>query len=52
MTTTVHVKQSTKERLDSLKVHPREPYDDVIVRLIDFYEKYSGIKKGGEMHEE
>jgi len=52
MTTTIHVKQSTKDRLDSLKVHSREPYNDVIERLIDFYERYVGvvgnIEEGGD----
>jgi len=32
--TTIHVSRGTKERLDKLKVHPREPYEDVIKRLL------------------
>lgn len=35
----IKIRPSTKKRLDGLKVHPRETYDQVIVRLIDFYEK-------------
>ena len=33
--TTIKVTRELKERLDRLKVHPREPYNDVIGRLID-----------------
>jgi len=39
MSTTIHISKETKERLDALKVHRREPYEDVIKRLLDFYEK-------------
>ena len=31
----VRVGRRTKERLDRLKLHPRETYDDVIARLTD-----------------
>ena len=31
----VRVGKRTKERLDRLKLHPRETYDDVIARLTD-----------------
>lgn len=33
--TTIKVTYELKERLDRCKVHPREPYNDVIGRLID-----------------
>ncbi len=33
--TTIKVTRELKERLDRCKVHPREPYNDVIERLID-----------------
>jgi len=33
--TTIAVSEETKKKLDELKVHPREPYEDVINRLID-----------------
>ncbi|MEM4004669.1 MAG: BfmA/BtgA family mobilization protein [Desulfurococcaceae archaeon] len=39
--TTIKVSVETKKRLDKLKVHPREPYEDVIKRLLEFYEKHS-----------
>jgi len=32
---TIRVSEVTKKRLDELKVHPREPYEDVIKRLIE-----------------
>jgi predicted DNA-binding protein len=35
MNTTVKMSIETKKRLDSLKIHPRETYDDVIKRLIE-----------------
>ena len=34
----------TKKRLNQLKIHPREPYNDVIKRLLDHYEKEEGEK--------
>ncbi|MEL9908577.1 MAG: hypothetical protein QXP97_01465 [Desulfurococcus sp.] len=36
----VKVRPSTKRKLDALKSHPRETYDQVITRLIEFYEKH------------
>jgi len=33
--TTVQISKETKAKLDRLKVHPREPYEDVIKRLIE-----------------
>ena len=32
--TTIQISEETKASLDSLKVHPREPYEDVIKRLL------------------
>jgi hypothetical protein len=32
---TVRVSVATKKRLDELKIHLREPYEDVIKRLIE-----------------
>jgi len=36
MKTTIQVSRETKKLLDSLKIHPREPYDSVIRRLIEY----------------
>lgn len=33
--TTIKVTWELKGRLDGLKVHPREPYNDVIARILD-----------------
>ncbi|MGC8936432.1 MAG: DUF7557 family protein [Candidatus Methanomethylicaceae archaeon] len=33
--TTIHISREIKEKLDKLKVHRREPYEDVIKRLIE-----------------
>jgi len=40
--TTIVVHESTKKLLDELKIHRREPYEEVILRLIEFYKKRSG----------
>jgi len=37
--TTIQISEETKQSLDSLKVHPREPYEDVIKRLLIQYQK-------------
>lgn len=31
----IKIKEKTKKKLDDLKVHPRQSYDEVIWRLID-----------------
>jgi len=36
MKTTIQVSREIKKLLDSLKIHPREPYDSVIRRLIEY----------------
>jgi hypothetical protein len=36
---TIRVSAATKKRLDELKIHPREPYEDVVKRLIEKCEK-------------
>lgn len=33
--TTVQLRPETKDKLDNLKLHPRETYDDLINRLAD-----------------
>jgi predicted transcriptional regulator len=33
--TTVQLRSDTKEKLDDLKIHPRETYDELIGRLAD-----------------
>ncbi len=33
--TTVQLRPETKEKLDDLKLHPRETYDEIIDRLAD-----------------
>jgi len=35
METTIKLKNDLKQRLDSLKVHPRESYNEVILRILD-----------------
>ncbi len=37
MVTTVQIYQELKERLNHLKIHPRESYNDLISRLVDSY---------------
>lgn len=33
--TTIQVSVRTKDHLDKLKIHGREPYEDVIVRMLE-----------------
>ena len=42
---TIKISEETKKKLDSLKIHFRETYEDVIKRLIQFYEKSVKEKK-------
>jgi len=35
----IKVSDETKKKLDSLKIHFRETYDDVVQRLIRYYEE-------------
>ena len=35
----IKIKEEVKKYLDNLKVIPREPYNDVIIKLINFYLK-------------
>ena len=37
MVTTVQIDDDLKKRLNLLKIHPRESYNDLISRLIDSY---------------
>ena len=37
MVTTLQIDNELKERLNHLKIHPRESYNDLISRLIDSY---------------
>ncbi|MBS7610692.1 hypothetical protein KEJ27_00540 [Candidatus Bathyarchaeota archaeon] len=36
----IKVKEETKKKLDELKVHPRQSYDEVINRLIERWGKF------------
>lgn len=38
-TTTIRVNKGTKKLLDSVKIHPRETYDDVLKRLIKKFQE-------------
>ena len=33
--TTIKISWDVKEEIEKIKIHPREPYNDVIKRLID-----------------
>jgi len=35
ITTTIQIKEETKKRLNSMKLHPRETYEEVIERMIE-----------------
>jgi len=36
---TIPLTEDTKKRLISIKIHPRETFDDILNRMIDHYEK-------------
>ena len=36
---TIVITEETKKRLELIKQHPRETYDDIISRLLDQYDK-------------
>lgn len=38
MSTMIRVQKDVKQKLDALKMHPRESYNDIICRIIDFCE--------------
>jgi predicted DNA-binding protein len=37
--TTIHLSSETKQELDKLKVHPRQPYEEIIKKLLEEYKK-------------
>ncbi len=45
-TSSILLQTSTKSRLESLKTHPRETYDDVVRRLIDCSEDPEPLSEG------
>ena len=38
MVTTIQVDESTKEKLEKLKIHKRQPFNEIILELIDVKE--------------
>ena len=44
-TVMIRIEPSVKSRLDALRVHPRETYGDIIIRLVDAFEG-KGATKG------
>jgi len=45
MKTTIQVSKEVKELLDELKLHPREPYDSVIRRLLEANIDYEPLSR-------
>ncbi|MHC1627881.1 MAG: DUF7557 family protein [Candidatus Nezhaarchaeales archaeon] len=43
--TTIQVSRELKAELDKLKVHPREPYEDVLKRLVKAYKEKEKSEK-------
>jgi len=37
--TSIQLSKETKDVLDDIKIHPRETYEDVIKRLIEFWKE-------------
>lgn len=42
----IKIRPSTKRKIESLKIHPKESYDGVITRLIAFAEQYKELFNG------
>lgn len=40
--TSIRVKDSVRIKLDSLKIHPNQSYNELIERLIEFFMRNSG----------
>lgn len=38
MATTIQIEEKVKERLEKLKVHPKETFNQIIIRLIEYSE--------------
>jgi hypothetical protein len=43
--TTIAISKGTRDRLDGIKIHEREPYGEVVERLLDVYEKKNEMSK-------
>jgi len=41
--TTIQLSNGNRDKIEKMKVHPREPYDDVIKRLLDFWQRYKDV---------
>lgn len=48
--TLIRVSIQTKKSLDGLKIHPRETYDDVVQRLMQFHKDASKDKPQSIRH--
>ena len=45
MVTTIQVDESTKEKLEKLKIHKRQPFNEIILELIDVKENSQNTKE-------
>jgi len=43
--TTITLHKSTLKRLAELKVHPRQSYEEVILKLLEVYEEWKRLKR-------
>ena len=43
--TTIAISKETKEKLDRLKIHPRQSYEEVILKLLEVYEGWKRLKR-------
>jgi hypothetical protein len=50
--TTISISRSDKARLDRFKIHRREPYKEVVSRLLDDLEKLRKTASGGRLPSE
>ena len=45
--TTIQITNDNKTKIEKLKVHEREPNDDVVKRLLDFWDRYKDVVDQG-----
>ena len=43
MATSIQLEKRTKAKLEKMKIFPREPYDDVVNRLLNMTEEDEGV---------
>jgi predicted CopG family antitoxin len=43
--TTIQLREETKRKLERLKIHPRQSYEEVILKLLEVYEEWEKSRR-------